>query len=122
MSDTPRTVEQGHAKLCEGRNYTCTCGYDEAMERELQRALAELAAIRTAEMPEEHERVRVWRGIVEFAAGHGKNGNADETILIHHIDALRAYALRVTSERDEFKRGNMKALTNESARIKDTPI
>lgn len=34
---TDKIEEQGHKRGCEGRNYACTCGYDDRVEAELSR-------------------------------------------------------------------------------------
>lgn len=34
---TDKIEEQGHKRGCEGRNYACTCGYDDRVEAELAR-------------------------------------------------------------------------------------
>lgn len=35
-----------HERGCEGRNYTCTCGYDDQREAERDKALADLEAFK----------------------------------------------------------------------------
>lgn len=41
-----RAPMNDHARLCQGREYTCTCGYDTQRDAELTRLHAEKAALR----------------------------------------------------------------------------
>jgi len=37
-----------HIRHCEGRNYTCTCGYDDAVEKTITTQAAEIERLRGA--------------------------------------------------------------------------
>lgn len=45
---TDKIEEQGHKRGCEGRNYACTCGYDDRVEAELSRLRSSNEAKRKA--------------------------------------------------------------------------
>lgn len=38
--------EENHARGCAGREYACTCGYDNAMEAEIRRLRREVVTVR----------------------------------------------------------------------------
>jgi hypothetical protein len=44
-TDRPDVLEDDHARGCQGREYTCTCGYDERVADEIKRLRDALHAI-----------------------------------------------------------------------------
>jgi hypothetical protein len=42
----PDVLEDDHARGCQGREYTCTCGYDERVAAHVRRMERELVALR----------------------------------------------------------------------------
>lgn len=45
---------EDHARGCEGRSYTCTCGYDDARDAEIDRLRRELEEHQAAKWKEKH--------------------------------------------------------------------
>ncbi len=47
VEKTQTTLEKDHIRGCRGREYTCSCGHDEAKDTELRKMREALNAIRT---------------------------------------------------------------------------
>lgn len=56
-----KLVSDDHQRGCEGRTYSCSCGYDDLKDKALVKAAAEIARLR-AELEEANRREeRAWR-------------------------------------------------------------
>jgi hypothetical protein len=97
---TDKIEEQGHKRGCEGRNYACTCGYDDRVE-------AEFSRLRSSNEALERERAEEWRRRREAEASRDVEKAVTDTLKRENEamrKALEPFCLAFERRRDAYSK------------------
>lgn len=94
---TDKIEEQGHKRGCEGRNYACTCGYDDRVDAEIARLRSSNEAMRKALRPFADACEKVERFVQARVEQGGSPHMPFRDFRLAHFQAARA-ALQVGSK------------------------